>query len=188
MVVPDVFAGAQYYKVGDWVTFAWNYTSLVNTPSAVNVIATCSAASAEWTIAGNMSFAPSQTVFWDTNQYKTRQTPQLVLATYTLLIENAEEAAATGAARPGELSQVNSFRFGMYPPQEYVPIAGELGSQKPLELMQETTTNNIPDFTCPMCNSALGGSERQALGFMFGMMSLTILSFTWFATGRFGVF
>jgi hypothetical protein len=39
-----------------------------------------------------------------------------------------------------------------------------------------------------MCNSALGSSDRQAIGFMLSMASLTILSFTWFSTGAFGIF
>jgi hypothetical protein len=30
--------------------------------------------------------------------------------------------------------------------------------------------------------------EQKTLRFLFGMVSITILSFTWFATGRFGVF
>jgi hypothetical protein len=151
MMTPDVFAGAQYYKVGDWVTFAWNYTSLVNPPSAVNVIATCSAASAEWTIAGNMSFAPSHTVFWDTNQYKTRQTPQLVLATYTLIIENAEEAKATAQAEAGSLSSVDSFRFGMYPPQEYVPFSGKSKLCVPLDHVETKSNGNAIQTFSAQC-------------------------------------
>jgi hypothetical protein len=126
MMIPDIFAGAQYYKIGDWVTFGWNYTSLVNPPSAVNVIATASAINNEWTIAANLSFAPTQTVFWDTNQYKTQQGAQLALATYTLIIENANSSKATSAPEPGGLTQVGNYRFGMYPPQPYVPFSGEL--------------------------------------------------------------
>jgi hypothetical protein len=44
------------------------------------------------------------------------------------------------------------------------------------------------DFTCPTCNSgAMSLSEKQTWSFLFGMASITIFSFTWFATGRFGV-
>ena len=91
MQVPGVFESQQFYKVGDWVTFGWNYTSVVNKPSAVNVIAQCSQIGAEWTIAANMSYEANQTVYWDTAQYNGKQTPQLVVASYTLIIENADQ-------------------------------------------------------------------------------------------------
>ncbi|KIW08355.1 uncharacterized protein PV09_01271 [Verruconis gallopava] len=166
MITPNPYAGSQYYKIGDWVTFAWNFTSIINKPKAVNVYATCSTASAQWTIAANMSYQPTQTVLWDTNQYTSKATPQLVMATYTLLIENADEAKATALSNPGELGTVNQFMFGMYVPQPYVPWT---------------------EFNCPTCSAALSGKERQALGFMFAMISITILSFTWFSTGAFGL-
>lgn len=165
MQVPGVFESQQFYKVGDWVTFGWNYTSVVNKPSAVNVIAQCSQIGAEWTIAANMSYEANQTVYWDTAQYNGKQTPQLVVASYTLIIENADQSKATGIPQAGALGSQAAYRFAMYTPQEYVPFS---------------------DFTCPMCNSA--PSQRQAAGLMFAMASITILSFTWFATGSFGVF
>lgn len=116
MIIPDRFAGSQFYKVGDWVTFAWNYTNVLATPTAVNVLASCSQNNAQWTIAANMSYQANQTVYWDTNQYKNKQTPQLIQATYTLIIENAEEAKATAISSPGEVGTINTFNFGMYPP------------------------------------------------------------------------
>ena len=124
MQTPGPFDGPQFYKVGDWVTFAWNYTSVVSTPKAVNVLATCSQINAEWTIAANMTYESNQTVFWDTNQYAGKQTPQLVVATYTLIIENAEEAIATANPTAGQLGSWKQQTFGMYNPQDYVPFSG----------------------------------------------------------------
>jgi hypothetical protein len=184
MATPNLLTGSQYYKVGDWVTFGWNFTSMQIKPSAVNVLATCSQASALWTIAANASYETSMKVLWDTNQYKTKQTPQLVMATYTLLIENANEAVATAIQHPGQLGTVNSFQFGMYLPQPYVPYSGEFNYG---HLSRKLLANDCSsDFNCPTCNGA--STLKQTFTVLFGMASITILSFTWFATGRFGVF
>jgi hypothetical protein len=125
MQTPNIITGAQYYKVGDWVTFGWNFTSVQRTPTAVNIYATCASASAMWTLAANASFHTSMKFFWDTNQYRTKQTPQLVMATYSLIIENANEAKATAITHPGELGTETGLTFGMYIPQAYVDYAGE---------------------------------------------------------------
>src|SRR5579862_8109686 len=41
MITPSALAAPSYYKIGDFVTFAWNYTSLSVTPSAIDVVASC---------------------------------------------------------------------------------------------------------------------------------------------------
>jgi hypothetical protein len=41
----------------------------------------------------------------------------------------------------------------------------------------------LNDFICATCNAALGDMEKRALGMMFGMCVLTVLSFTWFVNG-----
>ncbi len=48
-------------------------------------------------------------------------------------------------------------------------------------------TDGIIDWVCAVCSAALSDTERQALKFMFGMASITVLSFTWFV-GGFGAF
>ena len=125
MATPDIRSGAQYYKVGDWVTFGFNFTSVIATPVAVNVLASNSAANAEWTLAANMSYQPSVQILWDTNQYKGKNTPQLVMGTYTLRIENANQALATQVQAPGQLAAWQNFQFAMYTPAEYTPYDGK---------------------------------------------------------------
>jgi hypothetical protein len=129
MISPNVRTGSQYYKIGDWVTFAWNFTSVILTPTAVNVVASASSGNAEFTIAANLTYQDNMTVLWDTAQYTTRQGPQLVMATYTLIIENANEAKATGGPLAGELTSSENFLFGMYAPQAYVDYKGEFRYQ-----------------------------------------------------------
>ena len=48
-----------YFKIGDYVTFVWNFTSLEATPTAVNVMATCKANAQLYTIAVNQTVSNS---------------------------------------------------------------------------------------------------------------------------------
>jgi hypothetical protein len=122
MVTPNALAGDQFYKVGDFVTFAWNYTSLSVTPSAIDVLASCSANQATYTIAVNVS-AQETKVIWDTQNTPSGQAPFLT-EKYTLLIYDAE-SSVTAAPRPGYLGVFNQFTFGMYTPQPYVNWTGK---------------------------------------------------------------
>jgi len=168
MQTPNIMSGAQYYRVGDYVTFGWNFTSVLAKPTAINVIASCSANSAEYTIAANLTYDDQMKIVWDTNKYAATATAQQLLTnTYTLVIENSDEKIATGIAQAGYLGLVNQFTFGMYTPQPYTPWA---------------------EFNCPTCSAGISSMEKQTLGFLFAMTSITIMSFTYFATGRFGVF
>ncbi|KAL1982782.1 hypothetical protein VTN96DRAFT_898 [Rasamsonia emersonii] len=154
-----------YYKIGDYVTFAWNYTSLSVTPSAIDVIAFCSSNSATYTLASNMSVGPTDAVTWDTHQYQATATVPLLTASYTLIVYEAG-TQPSDVASAGHLGASN-FIFGMYVPQPYTPLSD--------------------GYQCVTCNAALSDTERQALGFMLTMATITVLSFTWFANG-FGLF
>ena len=76
MVTPDVFAAYPIYKIGDTVTFQWNYTGLIVSPSAINVVAFCSQNAHDFTITGNASAGMTK-VFWDTHEYMATATDQL---------------------------------------------------------------------------------------------------------------
>lgn len=159
MVTPNALAGDQFYKVGDWVTFAWNYTSLSVTPSAIDVLASCSANQATYTIAVNMSAAQTQ-VLWDTQNTPSGQAPFLT-EKYTLLIYDAE-SSVTAAPRPGYLGVFNQFTFGMYTPQPYV---------------------DWKDFQCANCvkNGALSHTEKMTLKVLLLTSGTTIASLVYFA-------
>jgi len=168
MITPGVFSGSQYYKVSDWVTFAWNYTSIQGTPTAVDVVAACSSNQATYTLASNMTFnAGGQTLLWDTNEYDATATQKLLTGQYTLMVVDADLGFSDATVVPGKLSPVQALRFGMYTPQPYTPLGD--------------------GWVCATCSGAMSSTEKQTLSFLFGMASITILSFSWFATGRFGV-
>ena len=123
MVTPAPTASTSYYKIGNYVTFAWNYTSLSVTPHNIDVLATCTANDHLYTISANMSVNPTGEVIWDTNKYQ--QSPpdgtSLLTETYTLVIHDAQkEVSATAAA--GYLGTYEQFTFGMYSPQPYTPL------------------------------------------------------------------
>jgi len=165
MVTPNPIAQVTYYKAGEFVTFAWNYTSLSVTPSAVDILASCSQNSYTYTIATNQTISnATQAVTWDTSKETAGSNP-LLTATYTLIIYDAEKEV-TSTPSAGYLDTFNQFTFGMYTPQPYTPLN---------------------EFKCATCSGALSQTERQALGFMAVTSLVTVLTFTWFAHG-FGVF
>ena len=124
MVTPAPIGGAQYYKIGDYVTFAWNYTSLSVTPTAIDIFFYFSVNSQIYTIALNQSVEPTGAVTWDTGAYQSTATIPLLTETYTLVIyDAAEDISAT--AQAGYLAVQDQFYFGMYIPQAYTPLNGE---------------------------------------------------------------
>lgn len=124
MITPSAIAQPSYYKVGDFVTFAWNYTSLSVTPSAIDILATCTANQATYTLAVNQSVEETGRIVWDTNEYQSSATVPLLTETYTLLIYDSE-SSVSATPRPGYLGTYNQFRFGMYTPQPYTPLNGK---------------------------------------------------------------
>ena len=182
MVTPSAIAQASYYKIGDQITFGWNYTSLVVTPTAVDILVSCAANQATYTLSSNSSVKETGSVVWDTKADESGTAP-LLTETYTLVIHDAAQAG-TAVGKPGYLGTFNSFTFGMYLPQSYTPLSGKSATQSRTRWASLTAS---ADFVCTTCSGALSDMERQTLKFMFGMGMITIMSFTWFA-GGFGVF
>ncbi|KAJ5225421.1 hypothetical protein N7468_006646 [Penicillium chermesinum] len=154
-----------YYKIGHNVTFVWNYTSLSVTPSAIDVVASCSLNSATYTLTSNMSVKETGSLVWDTGKYQANPTIPLLTATYTLFVVDSEKSL-DDTPEAGYLSSNVGFPFGMY-----------IGS-KPTPLNE---------FLCVTCSSAMSEFQRTGLTFAAGMALITVLSFTWFA-GTFGLF
>jgi hypothetical protein len=163
MVTPNALAGTQFYKVGDWVTFAWNYTSLSVTPTAIDVLASCTANQATYTIAVNMSATETE-VLWNTKNTPEGQAPFLT-ENYKLLIYDSD-LSATAAPRAGYLGAFSGFTFGMYLPQEYISLAD--------------------GYTCANCNGALSLTEKMTLGTMLLTTGTTLGSMLYF-TYQFGI-
>lgn len=126
MITPNAMLGPQYYKVGDWVTFAWNYTSVSVMPTAIDILASCSVNQATYTISVNHSVKATDTILWDTGAYASQHPngPNFVSEMYTLLVYDSK-SSVSAVPKPGYLSPFTQYRFGMYLPQPYVPFAGK---------------------------------------------------------------
>jgi hypothetical protein len=168
MLTPSAAAGSQYYKIGDWVTFVWDYTSLSGTPTAVNVMATCTQNSQLYTIAMKNAVPTqanaTQTVLWDTAAYESGSegaAAPLVVATYTLIIYDSD-TSISATADPGYMAAYSATYFGMYSPQPYTPLSS---------------------YNCATCSAAFGNIDLRAVGFMLAMVTITLTSFTWFIGG-----
>ncbi|KAJ2906751.1 hypothetical protein MKZ38_010742 [Zalerion maritima] len=131
------------YKLGDYATFSWNYTSLLASPTAVDVLAVDSSASQTHTLTQNMTFEIPASYTWDTEAYQDKHAVSkgLRVAEYTLYIYDSE-GEPTGTAAAGYLAPYNSLNFGIYTPQPYEP----LGS-----------------WVCAVCNSAPGKASAAGL-------------------------
>lgn len=169
MLTPAVTAGSQLYKIEapTPITWVWNYTMVQETPSAIDVLVSCSTASATWTLTQNMTFEPTATFTWDTAKYQSEHVDKKLLTEqYTLIIYEAD-TAPTDRADPGYLTPFDGFRFGLYAKQPY---------------------HNLSDWDCVTCSAGNGDLDRQALGFAVSMSVITVLSFTWYVVGIAGLF
>lgn len=153
--------GVNLYKIGDHVTWGWNYTNLQAPPTAIDILVSCSTASETWTLTTNMTFETQGSFTWDTEQQATAVQSPLLVEEYTLIIYDAASSiSATPVA--GYLGTFEGFTFGMYTPQPYTPLSS---------------------WNCATCSAALSETERRALGFALSMSVITVLTFTWFVTG-----
>ncbi|RWA13867.1 hypothetical protein EKO27_g1258 [Xylaria grammica] len=164
-ISPPTTSATPLYRIDnvDPITWVWNYTSLQGSPTAIDVLISCSKATATWTLSQNMTFEPTATFTWDSNKFQQKQVGnQLPVEQYTLLVYDAD-GTFTDTPSPGYLAPYSGFTFGLYTPKPY---------------------NNLSEWNCATCSAAHGGPlERQALGFVVTMTLLTVFSFTWYVTG-----
>lgn len=149
------------YKIGDYVTWGWNYTSLLGTPTAIDVLASCSVARATWTLTANMTFETDVSYVWNTNDQADSAESALLSEMYTLIIKDSD-ASITDRPEPGYLGSYSGLTFGLYAGQPYTPF---------------------PEWKCIGCNAATSGFDRHAVGFALTMCMVTVFSFTWFVSG-----
>ncbi|KAH0535989.1 hypothetical protein FGG08_007126, partial [Glutinoglossum americanum] len=121
MLTPSALAAPSYYKIGEFVTFGWNYTSLSVSPTAVDIVASCQRNDQVYTIAMNQSLNGTQAVTWDTGAYQSTATVPLLTETYTLVVYDVDKGISATAS-PGYFGVFNQFTFGMYTPKPYTPL------------------------------------------------------------------
>lgn len=162
MMTPATSSGTQLYRIGEEITWKWNYTSLQGTPTAIDVLVSCSVATETWTLTQNMTWETTGAYTWDTNAYaKTAVASPLLTEEYTLIIYDAD-SSISATAEAGYLSVYDSFTFGMYTSRPYT---------------------DLDEWKCVTCSAANSNLDNQALRFALGMATITVLTFTWFVAG-----
>ncbi|KAF8905018.1 hypothetical protein CPB84DRAFT_1814260 [Gymnopilus junonius] len=105
------------------VTFAWNMTSVLVTPTHLTVSAVCDNGNT-YPVGPTDGIIPgtASSVVWDLYAYQTNNPNKpLAQATYTL---NIWDDRGPGAPRRGGYLQQNSaLQFALYTPQPYTPLA-----------------------------------------------------------------
>ena len=114
-----------FYKIAPSqpITFAWNMTSVIATPTHLTVSAVCDNGNT-YAVGPTDGIIPGTAteVVWDIYAYQQANPNRpLAQATYTL---NIWDDRGPGAARrPGYLEQNSGLRFALYTPQAYTPLA-----------------------------------------------------------------
>lgn len=124
MVTPSALAPSTYIKISDYATFAWNYTSLEVTPTAVDVVAYCSKIDHYYTLTSNATVEKTGSVIWDTKKDATGSAP-LMNEMYTLMVYDPE-LGPTEIADAGHLGNTKQYVFGMYLKGKYTDLSGTL--------------------------------------------------------------
>ncbi|TQW00091.1 hypothetical protein V2A60_001213 [Cordyceps javanica] len=164
MIVPDNKGlGTALYRISDYVTFSWNYTSLQATPTAIDVLASCSAARATWTLTANMTFATSVEYVWNTKDQANDAKQPLLTEQYSLIVKDSAKSS-DDPPEPGYLGFSSALSFGLYAGKPY---------------------QNLSTWTCPGCHANAASSliHNQAIKFAVTMSIATVLGFTWFVAG-----
>ncbi|KAK0529696.1 hypothetical protein OC834_003584 [Tilletia horrida] len=126
---PDQTAPASYYKLASnaQVTFGWNFTSVIATPSTLHIQAYCPANSVTYTLSPQTGIPGNSFNFtWDPYAYSisaaASNLPQLIEATYRLQVfdERGLDAPANVGGRMAPNSKVS---FALYIPKSYTPLA-----------------------------------------------------------------
>ncbi|KAL5612998.1 hypothetical protein BROUX41_003925 [Berkeleyomyces rouxiae] len=161
MISPQTAAFKPLYKAGDFYTWEWNYTNVRATPTAIDLILSCSSITQSWTLTSNMTWATPATFIWDSSQQANDAQKPLVPHNYTLIIKDSEDSI-TAAAEGGYLAVQSTFTFGIYTPAPYTPLA---------------------DWECTTC---IVGAASKSSSFVLPMVLTSLLitfGFTWFLNG-----
>jgi len=110
-----------FYKIAtnELVTFGWNMTSVIATPSTLTVSAVC-----ENGITYPVGQVPGTAtqIVWDVYSYQ-QANPNTPLAQASYTLEIFDERGLGAQARGGFMSPNTALKFALYTPQAYTPIS-----------------------------------------------------------------
>jgi hypothetical protein len=105
------------------ITFAWNFSYVLSTPSALTVSAICENGNT-YPVGPTDGKIPgtATSVVWDAYDWQqSNANSPLAQATYTL--EIFDQRGPGSARAPGLLQPNNALKFALYTPQQYTPIS-----------------------------------------------------------------
>ena len=113
-----------FYKIApsEPVTFGWNMTSVLATPTHLTVSAICDNGNT-YPVGPTDGIIPGTAtqVVWDLFAYQqANPNKPLAQATYTLSIW--DDRGPTASIKPGFLQQNSALRFALYTPEAYTPL------------------------------------------------------------------
>ena len=124
---PAQTGSASFYKIApsQLVTFGWNFTALIVTPTHLTISAICDNGNTypvgptDGVIAGTAT-----QVVWDVYSYQQANPSQpLAQASYTITMWDDRGPEATRAG--GFLSPFSGMKFALYTPQSYTPLSSK---------------------------------------------------------------
>lgn len=164
---PPQTAAASYYKIAanNPITFGWNFTYLVQTPTRLTVSAFCSSNGNTYPVGptdGVIEGAATQVV-WDAYAYEQRQgAVPLAQAEYTLFIN--DERGPNSGIHAGLLTPNSGMKFSLYRPREYVPLESPYSPVISLRLTS-ADTSLPPRLELPRlleCNASVFSGQDDA--------------------------
>ena len=105
------------------ITFAWNFSYLLSTPSSLTVSAICENGNT-YPVGPTDGKIPgtATSIVWDAYAWQqSHANSPLAQATYTL--EIFDERGPGSSRSPGLLQPNNALKFALYTPQQYTPIS-----------------------------------------------------------------
>jgi hypothetical protein len=114
-----------FFKIaqGQYITFAWNFTSLLSTPTHLTVSAVCENGNT-YPVGPTDGVIPgtATSVVWDPFAYdQSHPNTPLAQASYTLKIW--DDRGLDSPRAPGLFQPNSALKFALYTPQPYTPIA-----------------------------------------------------------------
>lgn len=122
---PPQNSDVSFYKIasGEPITFGWNFTDLVVTPTSLTISAMCDNGNT-YPVGPTDGIIPGDAtqVVWDVFSYQqAHPSLPLAVASYTLSVWDDRGPGAARSA--GFLSPNSNLRFALYTPQPYTPLA-----------------------------------------------------------------
>jgi hypothetical protein len=157
------------------ITFAWNFSFVLSTPSSLTVSAICQNGNT-YPVGPTNGIIPgaATSVVWDAYAWQ-QNNPNSPLAQATYTLEIFDERGPGSAQAPGLLQPNNALRFALYTPQPYTPI--DSGQLPLFRNLLTIWSDALAGWQCTTCKSGALPTAHPAF------LCICITIFVMFASG-----